>query len=263
MHRVEHALRQAASRPGGALVPFVCAGYPSLDDTARALTALQDAGAAAIEVGFPFSDPIADGPLIAQAMHEALRSGVTPQAVCDVVGASRARINVPIIAMVSISLASKGGLDRFVARLRKSGFDGLIVPDLPIDEADELRALAREADLALPFLVAPTSTPQRVQRLAEASTGFVYLLARTGITGYSTDCPNLRPRVAEARRHTTIPIAVGFGISTPAHVGQVVAQADAAIVGSALVRAMRTAHEAGQDPVAAAASLCRSLVGLP
>ena len=262
MNRIETifgSLRGAGKR---ALMPFVCGGYPSRGVTAEVLPVLERAGASVIEVGIPFSDPIADGPVIASAMHKALAAGATPESVFAEVAEARAGVRAGLVAMVSISIAhrlggpGRTGAVRFVEMARRSGFDGLIVPDAPPEESEELQAAARDAGLMFTHLIAPTTPDERAARIARACTGFVYLLARAGITGETGAAPDVARRVRELRRHTDLPIACGFGISTPEHVRTVTAEADAAIVGSALVRRM---GEGNADAVGAAGAFVREL----
>ncbi len=253
-----------------ALMPFVCAGYPALSTTAAVLPALQRAGASIVEIGIPFSDPIADGPVIAAAMHQALKLGATPLEVFDQVASVRASLSIGLIAMCSVSIVHKmGGRDGpagFCKRAAAAGFDGLIVPDVPLEESGPIRAAAAQHNLTCSLLVAPTTPPERAAAIARACTGFVYLLARTGITGERSDAPDVSRMVPLIRAATALPIAAGFGISTPGHVRAVVhgpAPADAAIVGSALVRRMTDAAAQNQDPAAEAErftqDLCKGL----
>ena len=237
-------------------MPFLTGGYPSLEATAGAIRAISDAGASIIEVGFPFSDPIADGPVIAASMHDALVGGVTPQAIFDTVRTLRNDVDAGLVAMVSVSIVDRLGPAVFVRDAAAAGFDGLIVPDLDIDAADELANAARDADLALAVLIAPTTPADRLSGLIARCTGFVYLLARAGLTGERDDAPDISKRVGEIRAHTDLPIAVGFGISTAQHVRAVTTAADAAIVGSALVRRMGEA----MDPVDCAGAFVRELM---
>ncbi len=239
------------------LFPFLTAGYPALGDTVAALGAFEAVlGPTVVELGFPFSDPIADGPVIAASMHEALRGGVTPARIFDAVRSVRGETGHALVAMVSASIVERMGASRFLAEAAAAGFDGLIVPDADLSGAEAgLGDLAARHGLAFTVLIAPTTHPDRVPRLVEQSSGFVYLLARVGITGERESAPDVGPRVAGLRQVTGLPVAVGFGIARPEHVASATAAADAAIVGSAIVRRMGAAGE----PVAAAAELVRLL----
>lgn len=259
--RINAIFSDLRQRRAKALMPFVCGGYPALDSTSDVLPALERAGASIVEVGIPFSDPIADGPVIAAAMHQALKLGASPLEVFDRVASVRGDLDLGIVAMCSVSIVHRmGGPEGFCKQAQAAGFDGIIIPDAPLEEVGELRTAAQHQRLSLSLLVAPTSPPDRVEAIIRASTGFVYLLARAGITGESQAPPEVRERVALAKSKGDLPVCCGFGISTPAHVRAVVGDgADAAIVGSAMVRAQADAAARGQDPTEAAASLVAHL----
>ncbi|MHC5025469.1 MAG: tryptophan synthase subunit alpha [Planctomycetota bacterium] len=249
-------LRESGRR---AIMPFITGGHPTLATTAAVLPALQSAGASIVEVGIPFSDPIADGPVIAAAMHEVLESGVTLDDVFATVARVRPTVDLGIVAMVSHSIVHRTGAEAFTASAAAAGFDGLIVPDLDLDTADGLRALTDAAGLTLSPLVAPTTEGPRLERIVGLATGFVYVLARAGITGESTDLPDVAGRVEALRAMTDLPLAVGFGISTAEHVRHVTRSADAAIVGSALVRRMSGPGDAVAEAGAFIGDLARGL----
>ncbi len=243
-----------------ALMPFVCAGHPSLDATPKVLHAMQEAGASIAEIGIPFSDPIADGPVIASAMHRTLESGVTVEQIFEQIQQTREQLSMGLIAMVSVSIVQRwGGPAEFVSRAKAAGFDGLIIPDLPLEEAADVQSAASEHDLSLSFLVSPTTPSERAARLAKASTGFVYLMARVGITGERRDIPDIQPMVEVIRKATSLPIACGFGISTAEQVAGVVQSADAAIVGSALVRRLDQASDHSEEARSFVSELCNGL----
>ena len=261
-HRVDEifATLRAEGRKG--LIPFVTAGYPSLQATAAVIGAFEESlGPTVVELGIPFSDPIADGPVIAASMHEALHCGVTPQDVFDTVRSLRPDTGHALVAMVSASIVERMGPDRFVALAAESGFDGLIVPDLDVSgSAGRLDEITARHGLALTMLVAPNTPAGRVASIASRCTGFVYVLARVGLTGERTSLPDVSARVQAVRSVTDRPIAVGFGISRPEQVAAATRTADAAIVGSAIVRRMGRAA----DPAAAAAEFAAELAaGLP
>lgn len=285
MNRIEAVFAELRGAGRKGLMPFVCGGYPTLASTADVLPALERAGACIVEVGIPFSDPIADGPVIAAAMHEALLAGATPSGVMRAVAGVRSKTSLGLVAMVSVSIVQRLGAARMVREAKAAGFDGFIFPDVPVEESAELAGLVREAGMTISLLVAPTTPGARAERIVRACTGFVYLLARAGITGEAAPgrgrgpgtkdeggaqragAGTLRERVAALRGMTDLPIACGFGIATPEQVAGVVrsdaAGADAAIVGSALVKRMARATVERGDPVDAAESFVRSLrVGL-
>jgi len=259
MSRIETIFRDLRSRKAKGLMPFVCAGRPTIDATPELLRAVAGAGASIIEVGFPFSDPIADGPVIAAAMHEALQERITPRMIFDAARAVRSEIDAGLVAMVSVSIVHRLGVAAFVGQAKEAGFDGFIFPDCPVDEVEDFVAPVREAGLTASLLISPTTPIERAARIAQASSGFVYLLARTGITGERTDAPEVAERIAALREVTDLPIACGFGISTPEQAHAVAAHADAVIVGSALVRRVEEAAKEGRDGVAEAASFVGSL----
>ncbi len=238
------------------IIPFVVAGDPSLEATEAVIPALHGAGAPIIEIGIPFSDPIADGPVIAAAMYRALERGVTPRAVLDMVRRLRPTTDAAIVAMVSDSIVFRLGGERFVAMLAEAGFDGLIVPDLDSDAAASIAAACDRHDLSFTQLIAPTTPLHRLRTLAQQSSGFLYVLARAGLTGERGEGPSgLAERIAAIRNETDLPLAVGFGISTADQVETVTSLADAAIVGSALVRRLADAA----DPAAEAAAMLADL----
>jgi tryptophan synthase alpha chain len=259
MSRIETIFSDLRSRQAKGLMPFVCAGRPTLDATPEMLRAVAGAGASIIEVGFPFSDPIADGPVIAAAMHEALKECITPRMIFDGVRAVRGQVKAGLVAMVTVSIVHRLGVKEFVAQAKEAGFDGFIFPDCPVDEVEDFTVPVREAGLTASLLIAPTTPMERAARIAKASSGFVYLLARTGITGERTDAPEVAERVAALREVTDLPIACGFGISTPEQVKAVAEHADAVIVGSALVRRVEDAAKNGADATAVARDFVASL----
>lgn len=246
-------------------MPFVCAGHPvgpsGPAPLAPVLQALERGGASVVEIGIPFSDPIADGAVIAAAMHDALVAGVTPAGIFEQVRAARETTRLGLVAMVSVSIAQRltGRGGGFFAQLRDAGFDGAIVPDVPLEESEPLVKAAADAGVTLSLLVSPSTTPERAEKIVKSCTGFVYVLARAGLTGEQSDAPDVARMITRLRQMTALPLAVGFGISTPEHVREVVKHADAAIVGSAMVRRLDAAAKAGQDVPAAAEAFTHEL----
>lgn len=272
--RVEGGSRERYSRPVNriddifaglrrdgrkALMPFICGQHPGPGATPGVLQALQGAGASIVEIGIPFSDPIADGPVIAAAMHTALERGATIEGLLSEISASRPGLSVGLVAMCSVSilhrLAAGSTPAAVVERFRGAGFDGFIFPDLPLEESEAWRSAARDAGMTSTLLIAPTTPFERAEQIAKACTGFIYLLARAGITGERADLPDIAGRVQKLRTMSDLPIAVGFGVSSAEHVRHVVSSADAAIVGSALVRRISDATGAAADANAAAAQV--------
>jgi tryptophan synthase alpha chain len=243
-------------------VPFISAGYPDLDTTAALLPALEQAGANVIEIGLPFSDPIADGPTIQQSFVEALAKKIRLSDIFNTVRSVRGSVSIPLVAMGSFSMVYRFGVDRFIATAKESGLDGLILPDLPPPEAQAIVAKIRNSGLDTILLVAPTTTPQRRQEIVDLCSGFVYYLSVSGITGERTSLPQtIATNVAALKAQTTLPIAVGFGISAPEHLAQLAGTADAAIVGSAIVKQI-TQHKS-ETPAKIASHIsdyCRNLL---
>ncbi|MHC4416236.1 MAG: tryptophan synthase subunit alpha [Planctomycetota bacterium] len=255
--RIDNIFTRLRASGHTTLIPFITAGHPSLEATAAVVGALESAGSGVVELGIPFSDSIADGPVIAASMHEALRAGVTPQAIFETIRGLRPHTGIGLVAMVSNSIVERMGPERFVADAAEAGFDGLIIPDLDFNggRPPPVGRLAARTGLALSLLVAPTTSEHRLRRIVSLCSGFVYVLARTGITGERQTSPDVSARVEAVRRHTDLPVAVGFGISRPRHVAAATAAADAAVVGSALVRRLGRAR----DPAAEALTFAGSL----
>ena len=230
-----------------ALMPYLMGGHPDLDTSVDAGLAAIDAGADLIELGIPFSDPLADGPVIHAAATEALERGATPHGVLRV--CERLAERVPVVLLVYVNVVMSAGAEAFALRAAAVGASGLIVPDLPHDEAGEVRAACDSEGLALVPLVAPTTTPERVASIGADARGFVYTVSLRGTTGEREQLPPaLSETVAGVRGATDLPVAVGFGIATAQHAGAVADIADGVIVGSRVVRA---AAEGGAAAVSA------------
>ncbi len=236
MTRIEAKFNEFRSEARKGFIPYITAGDPSLEATEQIILELERSGADIIELGVPFSDPMADGPVIQRASERALAKHVSVRDCLDLVRRIRQRSEVPIVLFSYLNPLLSLGLERLAGELRSAGVDGVLATDLVPEEADEFRAAMRDAGIDLIFLVAPTSTDERIKLVSEASSGFVYAVSRTGVTGVrqnlSEAAANLVQRV---RRFTDLPVAVGFGVSTPEHVAEVWQHADAAVVGSRLV----------------------------
>jgi tryptophan synthase alpha chain len=229
------ALRKAEGRT--AFVPFLTAGDPSLDRTVEAAWELEKAGADVLELGVPFSDPLADGPVIQRSSERALARGVTLEAVLGAVRRIREKSQLPLLLFSYFNPMLQRGLARLATEAAEAGVDGVLVTDLPPEEGDEWIAAARGADLDTVFLASPTSPAERLRRVAEASRGFVYAISRTGVTGERQALSDeAAPLVERLRALTDVPVALGFGLSTPEHVTEAGKVADGVVVGSALVR---------------------------
>lgn len=237
MSRLQPIFQQVSARHEKALIAYIMAGDPTLEETGAYVQHLAEAGADIIELGVPFSDPIADGPVIQQAAERALRSGTTLKKILATVRAIRAATQVPLVLMAYYNSIFRYGEAAFCRDAVAAGVDGVIVPDLPPDEAGTFQSFADAAGLDVIFLLAPTSTAPRQAMVARRSRGFIYYVSLTGITGSPlTDRADVEKKVREIRRHTKTPVAVGFGIATPDDVRQVAQVADGVIVGSALVK---------------------------
>jgi tryptophan synthase alpha chain len=236
------------------LVAYITAGDPSLEASERIALALAEADADVIELGMPFSDPVADGPVIQRASERALRSGTSLRGVLDLVKRLRAKTQVPLLLFSYYNPVLQMGLEKFASAAADAGADGALITDVTPEEAGEYRGAMRERELDTVFLAAPTSTDARLKMIAEASTGFLYVISRTGVTGTKdTLAEELPALVRRVRAATTLPIAVGFGISLPEHVSLLGGLADAAVVGSALVAEIEKAQSAEGAATAVAA----------
>ncbi len=234
--RIQQTFSRLKAADEGALVAFVTAGDPSVKHMADLVVTLADAGADIVELGIPYSDPLADGPSIQASSQRALDRGVTPPMVLDMVRQVRERSEVPLVLMTSYNLVLRWGLARFAGAAHEAGADGTILTDLPPEEAAHWKAASDEQGLSTIFLVAPTSTPSRIQAITDNATGFVYCVSRTGVTGARAAMAAELGQFLQGIRETTDkPLCVGFGVSTPQHVREVVGMADGAVIGSALV----------------------------
>jgi tryptophan synthase alpha chain len=245
--------RFAALRELGELgiIAYITAGDPSLDATRKFVLALADAGADVIELGIPFSDPLADGPTIQRASERALKAGTTLAQVIDLVREIRKSSEVPIVLFSYYNPVLQLGLEKFASGAATAGADGVLITDLTPEESDDYRQVLAAHHLDAIFLGAPTSTDDRLAKIAAASSGFLYLISRTGVTGAKDALPDDLPALLRrARNVTQLPIAVGFGISLPGHVSVLGGLADAAVVGSALVSEIEKATAANPTPAA-------------
>ncbi|HEX5167514.1 MAG TPA: tryptophan synthase subunit alpha [Thermomicrobiales bacterium] len=235
--RIADTFARAKAENRAALMPFVTVGWPKLGDTERLVPALIEGGGDMIELGFPFSDPIADGPTIQQTNQQALANGVTPAYALEVAGKLRANgVEAPLLFMGYYNPIFSYGLQAFAAACAGAGIDGLIIPDLPPEESDPLLDACREHGLNLIYLIAPTSTAERVDAVIERANGFIYIVSLTGVTGARSQlATNLADYIARVRGKTDLPLAIGFGISTREHVEQVEPLVDGVICASALL----------------------------
>lgn len=236
------------------LVAYITAGDPSLEATEKFVVALAEAGADVIELGVPFSDPIADGPVIQRASERALRAGTTLAGVLALVKSLRAKSTVPLVLFSYFNPVLQMGLEKFGEAAKAAGADGVLITDLIPEEAGEYRSAMSTHGLDTIFLAAPTSPDDRLARIAEASSGFLYLISRTGVTGPKDQLADELPSLARRVRHVTqLPVAIGFGISLPGHVSLLGGLADAAVIGSALVEEIERAESVDAAAAALAA----------
>lgn len=244
-----------------ALMPYMMGGFPDSDGARRVLCAYADAGADLVELGFPFSDPLADGPVIQAAGQRALEAGATTESVLEL--ASELAGRVPLVAMAYSNPVRAFGLDQFAEGLAAAGVAGLIVPDLPLEEADEARQACDARGLALVGLVAPTTPEPRVAAITSLARGFIYVVSVTGVTGARQSLPpELADVVARVRAHTDLPAAVGFGVGSPETASAVADLSDGVIIGSALVGLVAEAPDAAAGAQAAKAFLARVVTAL-
>ena len=253
--KISEKFRELKRKKEGALIAYICAGDPSPDATKEYVTALVRGGADIIELGLPFSDPTADGPTIQAGIERALDGGMTPDVYFKTVGSLR--VHIPLVVMTYYNIIFKRGLEKFVKDCAASGISGIIVPDLPPEESGELAGFCRKHDVDLIFFAAPTTTGERIKRILAEGKGFIYLVARLGVTGARTDVASSTRELIQ-RVKTTTPKAVGFGISNGEQAAQIIsAGAEGVIVGSAFVDIIAS----GKDVPARLEALARELKG--
>ena len=237
MGRIEETFARLRYNKEKALITYIMAGDPDLDTTGSLIVAIERAGADILELGVPFSDPVADGPTIQRASDRALKSKTSLKKVMSLVKKIRRKVTVPIIVMTYYNIIFQYGLERFPVEAVSAGIDGAIIPDLPPEEAEEFISYARAAYLDTVFLLAPTSTEERIKKVTSVSSGFVYYVSMTGITGARlANLQEIKGRIPQIQKHTDLPVAVGFGISSSDEARKISRWADGVIVGSALVR---------------------------
>ena len=259
MTSVGDRLNQLKSHNQCALIPFITAGDPDLETTGKALQVLAENGADVIELGVPYSDPLADGPTIQAAATRALEKGVKLEDVLNIVRETSSKIDVPIILFTYYNPIYYRGIEAFLQQIKSAGVKGLIVPDLPLEEAEILLEPAKKMGIEVTLLVAPTSSQERIEAIAAKSQGFIYLVSVTGVTGMRTQMgTRVKDLLVDLRKVTDKPIGVGFGISSPEQAKQVKDWgADAAIVGSALVK--RLSQGSPEEGLQAIGEFCKTL----
>jgi tryptophan synthase alpha chain len=253
--RIEPLFAELKSKNHAALIAYITAGDPSPERTPQIVAALERGGVDLIELGVPFSDPIADGPVIQAGAERALKAGTTLRKVLEIARTIRETSQIPLLLFTYLNPAMRYGFEKLGRDAKAAGVDGCLLTDLSVEEAEPYVNSMREAGLDTVFLAAPTSTAERLLLVAQYSTGFVYLVSRTGVTGERTDLSaSLGPLVEAMREATSLPLAVGFGISTPEQAGAVAKVADGVVVGSAFVRLLEN-HASDEQIEAFARSL--------
>lgn len=261
--RIAARFAQARAEGQPALIAYITAGDPAPERTVELALALDRGGADIVELGVPFSDPIADGPVIQRASERALRAGTTVARVLDIAAEIRKRSDIPIILFSYLNPLLRYGFDKLCADARAAGIDGCLFTDLSVEEADDTVETMRRHGLDTVFLAAPTSTERRLKLVAQYSTGFVYVVSRTGVTGeQATVAGGVNGLVTQLRQLTELPLAVGFGISTRAHVKAVGEYADGVVVGSAFMRVIEQ-YATAPDLAAQLESFTKELTGRP
>lgn len=260
MSRIESKFRELAAGGKKGFIPYITAGDPDLETTVHIIFELERSGADIIELGVPFSDPIADGPTIQRASERALKNRVSVRDCLDLVRTVRRESEIAIVLFSYLNPLLSLGANRLSAALREAGVDGVLATDMVPEEADSLLKSLGEAEIDMIFLVAPTSTDERIKMIAEASSGFIYAVSRTGVTGVRESlATSASLLVSRVRSFSDLPVAVGFGISTPEHVQEVWRHADAAVVGSRIVAEIEAARSE-PDLVARVGRLTRWLL---
>ena len=260
MSRISDTFTRLKGEGRAALMPYITAGHPTLPATEALLFALEESGADMIELGIPYSDPLADGPTVQRAGQIALQNGATIPRIHAMMRRVREQgLSIPVLYMVYYNCVFRHGEEQFLDEAAASGIDGLIIPDLPLEEAEEVEGLAAERGLDLVYLLAPTSTPERIAEAGRRSRGFIYCVSLTGVTGARDRLSAaIEPMLRRIREATSLPLAVGFGISRPEHAAAVAKLADGVIVGSALVERIDEAPDE-TEAVNRAAAYIRSL----
>ncbi len=246
MNTIENRIREITSKGRKAFIAYITAGDPSLDDTVRIVHELEKNGVDIIELGVPFSDPVADGPVNQDAAQRALKNNVNIRAILDSIRDIRKTSNIPIVFFTYMNPVLSYGFESFATDAAKAGLNGILALDLPPEEAEEYRRLMNSNGIETIFLVSPVSPDDRIERIAKYASGFVYYVSQMGVTGARDSLSSSIPAmVRKIRGYTDVPVAVGFGISTPAHVLEAAEYADGVIVGSAIVRRIA---ESGSTP---------------
>ena len=259
MNRIEQRFSELRAKKETAFIPYITAGDPCLDQTEQIVYALEEAGADIIELGVPFSDPVGDGAAIQEAAQRALEGGATLPRIIEAVQRIRTHSQVPILLFSYFNPILAAGVEAFAEEAARAGVDGVLCVDLPPEEAEAYKTALDNHGLCTVFLIAPTSTDERIEKIAEKCTGFVYYVSRLGVTGERAElAAGLEEALARIHRHTDKPVAVGFGIATPEQARTVAGMAEGVVVGSAIVRLIAQCGNAPDTP-AKAGEFARSL----
>lgn len=262
MSLIDEQFQQLAADSRTAFMPFVTAGDPDLELTGELLLALDQAGCQFVELGFPYSDPIADGPVIQASFTRALAKQIQVNQIFEMTTKISPQIKMPMVAMISFALIYRYGVEKFVERAKASGIAGAIVPDLPFQEADQFSKLCRQHDFSLVQLITPTTPNDRAIEIAKFSTGFIYYVSVTGVTGEQSELPDaLVERLSWLKQQTSVPVCVGFGIGRPDQAKMLQPHAEGVIVGSAIVRRLATIDDSNREQtINEIADFARSMV---
>ena len=259
MNRIEERFARLKRKGKKGFIVYIGAGDPNLDATRKLALAFDKAGVDILELGVPFSDPLADGLVNQLAAQRGLESGATPPKVLETVAAIRKQSQIPIVLYIYFNLIHRVGVEQFIRKAAKAGVDGLLVLDLPPEESDSYETLMRKAGLCPIYLIAPTTPEKRMEFIVKRGAGFIYYISREGVTGMQTSvASNLASQVAKIRAHTDLPVAVGFGISNPKQAKLVASSADAVVVGSAVVNQIAQ-HGKSRKLVAKVSAFVKSL----
>jgi tryptophan synthase alpha chain len=259
MNRIEECFARLKREGKKGFIVYIGAGDPNLDATRKLALAFDKAGVDILELGVPFSDPLADGLVNQLAAQRGLESGATPPKVLETVAAIRKQSQIPIVLYIYFNLIHRVGVERFIADAARAGVDGMLVLDLPPEESADYETLMRKAGLCHIYLVAPTTPDDRIELIVKRGSGFIYYISREGVTGMQAQvAANLAQQVAKIRTHTDLPVAVGFGISNPEQAGLVARSSDAVVVGSAVVNQIAQ-HGKSPELVAKVSAFVKSL----
>ena len=246
MNAIDQTFRDLRAANEKALMPFLTAGDPHLEFTAKLIREMAGRGCRLVEVGIPYSDPIADGPVIQSSYTRALNKKIRLASILETLSETAPAVDAALLTMTSYAIIYRHGLQQYVEELKAAGCAGMIVPDLPVEESQQLAGICQQADISLVQLITPATSQERAKRIAETTTGFIYYVSVVGITGERTELPpELVDNVSWLREQTELPICIGFGISQPEHVRTLAPVADGLIVGSAIVRQIA---ECGEKP---------------